>query len=65
MERRKLSVMDWVKIVGFVFALGVTWASFSSQLEAHIKDMEDVLKITRLICNNTAKTEAAAERCWE
>lgn len=65
MERRKISIMDWVKIVGFVFALGVAWSSFSDQLDAHMKDMDTMLKISRLICQNTAKTELASSRCWE
>ena len=65
MERRKIGLMDWVKILGFVFALGVAWSSFSGQLDAHMKDMDTMLKITRLICQNTAKTELASARCWE
>ena len=65
MERRKFSIMDWVKIVGVVFALGVAWSSFSSRLDAHMQEMDSMLKITRLICQNTAKTELTAARCWE
>lgn len=65
MERRKIGIMDWMKIIGFVFALGVAWSSFSSKLDAHVQEMDTMLKITRLICQNTAKTELAASRCWE
>lgn len=59
------STMTWWKLAVAVFALGIAWASFSSQLEAHVKDMDTLLKITRLVCQNTAKTEMASARCWE
>ena len=65
LDRRKIALIDVVKIIGFVFALGIAWSSFSSQLDAHMRDMDTTLKIMRHICQNTATTELSSQRCWE
>jgi len=61
---RKLSPSAAITALALAFAYFLM-TTVTQKLDAHAAETQQMLSVLRQICESTAKSDAAANRCWQ